>query len=65
MIIGVIIFLVGMVVGYFLRPIVIGEEKIISDITKKLDFNKKGVVVDLTPPVDLGEITNEEEKPIK
>ncbi len=55
MIMGASILLVGMVIGYFLRPILGVKEEVVIDIAKNLFMSKKGIIVDLTPPPEIGE----------
>lgn len=58
---GSIILLVGILIGYYIRSRVPAIEKKVAIINHK----KMGVIVDLTPPPEIGDPINEEEKPIE
>jgi hypothetical protein len=55
---GVIIFVLGIVVGYYIRPFLFSND--LKQTLTKIITNQKGIVVDLMPPVDLGEIPHDE-----
>lgn len=61
MLIGAMILLLGMVLGVFIGINITGKTKaVITTVTDKIIRNQKGIVVDLTPPVELGELPHEE-----
>lgn len=55
---GASILFIGIFIGYFIRSFISVKEA--EQVIKEHLSNKKGVIVDLTPPVDLGEIIYEE-----
>ena len=63
MVIGAIILLVGIVIGYFIPryKIPLYETKALVEL-KKIFTNQKGIVVDLTPDIELPPIENDQEK---
>lgn len=63
MIIGASILLAGIAIGYIVGVALASKAQTVKDFvnkTKNIFIDKKGVIVDLTPPVELGELPNEE-----
>ncbi len=64
MIQGAIIIFAGIIIGYFFgynKELLAESNKVI----KQPFVNKKGIIVDVAPPIDLGDIQYEQEKTVK